>query len=263
MTEIEHLKNVVKSFETTCIDYATGKDVDYEVYESSRNAVLAEPLLQPKVPQWVVENRYGSQFWGFIKSVSGHYQPRREFIWNSMGGLIKYIEKGGSQPISLSFEEIMMSVTNDKIETVWSKIQLRKETDPEGAITAARTLLETTLKHILDTIGEPYESKDDLTDLYKKVSKKFNLSPEGHNEQIFKQILSGCMTVVGGLATIRNAYGDAHGKGTKNISPEPRHADLAINLSGSVCTFLLATMRNFQREASVTTSGKIPELNQN
>jgi len=42
----------------------------------------------------------------------------------------------------------------------------RRATDPEGAITAARTLLETVCKHILDEKGEPYEDGIPLPKLY-------------------------------------------------------------------------------------------------
>lgn len=42
---------------------------------------------------------------------------------------------------------------------------LRREADSEGAITLARSLLETVTKHILDEMEEPYSEKDDLPKL--------------------------------------------------------------------------------------------------
>ena len=53
-----------------------------------------------------------------------------------------------------------------------------------------------------------------------------NLSPGGHNEAMFKTILSGMINIINGLDEIRNEYGDAHGKSFKNYKPENRHAIL-------------------------------------
>jgi hypothetical protein len=58
---------------------------------------------------------------------------------------------------------------------------------------------------------------------------------------LFKQILGGCQTVVEGLGAMRNRHSDAHGKGISGIKPAARHAELAVNLSGTMATFLLQT----------------------
>lgn len=49
------------------------------------------------------------------------------------------------------------------------------------------------------------------------------------------------MAVANGLAALRNAFGDAHGKAPNAPKPAARHADLAINLAGTLATFLMAT----------------------
>ena len=69
-----------------------------------------------------------------------------------------------------------------------------------------------------------------------------NLAPQQHSELIFRQILGGCHTVVEGLGALRNKHGDAHGKGKSPIRPQPRHAALAVNLAGTVATFLVSTL---------------------
>ncbi|QUN41767.1 abortive infection family protein [Burkholderia cenocepacia] len=45
-----------------------------------------------------------------------------------------------------------------------------------------------------------------------------------------------------GLGAVRNRLGDSHGKGKVAAKPAPRHAELAVNLAGSVALFLLATL---------------------
>jgi Abortive infection C-terminus len=62
-----------------------------------------------------------------------------------------------------------------------------------------------------------------------------------HSETIFKQILGGCTAVVEGLGALRNKLGDSHGKGPNRAKPYTRHAELAVNLAGSMATFLIET----------------------
>jgi Abortive infection C-terminus len=40
---------------------------------------------------------------------------------------------------------------------------------------------------------------------------------------------------------LRNRLGDAHGQGKRPVKPAPRHAELAVNMAGSLASFLLAT----------------------
>jgi hypothetical protein len=114
--------------------------------------------------------------------------------------------------------------------------------DPEEAITSARTLLESVCKHILDEEGIEYSnSKADLNELYKLTSTTLNLSPSQHTQDIFKQILGACSSIINGLGTLRNRLGDAHGKGRMPSRPAPRHAELAVNLSGTIALFIMST----------------------
>ena len=81
--------------------------------------------------------------------------------------------------------------------------------------------------------------KIELPDLYRKISTELNLSPDQHTEGIFKQILGGCSGIVNGLGGLRNKLGDAHGKGSKSVRPLSRHAQLAVNVAGSMALLLI------------------------
>ncbi|HDW7669206.1 TPA: abortive infection family protein, partial [Staphylococcus aureus] len=89
-----------------------------------------------------------------------------------------------------------------------NRIEKEALTDPEDAITSAKSMVESTLKHILDSEGEKFNNNETLRGLYKKVSNIMNLSPGGHNENTFKTILSGMINVINGLDEVRNEYGD-------------------------------------------------------
>ncbi|GIO28273.1 abortive infection family protein [Ornithinibacillus bavariensis] len=132
------------------------------------------------------------------------------------------------------------------VQKDWERALTQAKTDPEDSITATRSMLESTLKWILDDIGLEYEETESLNQLYKKVANKLKLSPDQHGEDIFKQILGSINGVIGGLGSLRNAYGDSHGKGKVYYKPSERHAKFAINLSGTMCIYLLETYFSYK-----------------
>jgi hypothetical protein len=127
------------------------------------------------------------------------------------------------------------------VQSVWNRALERRISDPEGAITSARALLETVCKHILDDLKVDYDDAADLPKLYRLTSQALQIAPSQHSQAVFKQILGGCTSVVEGLGALRNRLGDAHGGGRAKVRPAPRHAQLAVNLAGSMTSFLVAT----------------------
>src|SRR5690606_23463150 len=130
----------------------------------------------------------------------------------------------------------------ENVHAIWQKALNRRESDPEGAITAARTLVETVCKYILDDLDEAYGNNDDLPKLYGKVSKALHLAPSDHESEPIKAILVVATTVVNGLGTLRNRFSDSHGRGKKHpVRVSTRHATLAVNMAGTMATFLVET----------------------
>ncbi len=127
------------------------------------------------------------------------------------------------------------------VQSQWRKAVARVESDPEGSITAARTLVETVCKHVLNELGVEYVDDGDLPRLYKTTAQALALSPEQHDEQFLKQLLGGCAGIVAGSAAMRNAYGDSHGKGKDYYGPSGRYARLAVNAAATLSTFLIET----------------------
>jgi hypothetical protein len=138
----------------------------------------------------------------------------------------------------------------EQIHGRWTAALDRRSTDPAGAITLARTLLEDVCRWLLEQLGQTPSNQDDLPALYRKLAKALKLAPDDHSEQVFKQILGSCQQVVEQLGALRNKLGDAHGGGPRRAKPAARHAELAVNLAGSMATFLLATWE--AREANGT-----------
>lgn len=231
------LHEVAAAMENLLISHATGTTESDSRFRALRNRLLDE-LPDDAAPAFLRTCRNLSQFWGYIKKWPT-YAERRDVLWGAFGPLIERLEKG-SAPADAAVVEALTALDADHVNLVWRKALERRSSDPEGAITAARTLLESVCKLILDDLGIKY-SDDDLPKLYKKVADAMQLSPGEYTEQAFKQILSGCYSVVTGLGTLRNKLSDAHGQGGKPVRPAPRHADLAVNLAGAMAMFLVET----------------------
>lgn len=144
-------------------------------------------------------------------------------------------------PADAAISSALQRFDPDLIHGRWTAALDRRAHDPAGAITLARTLLEDVCRWLLDELGEPASEQDDLPVLYRKLAKALKLAPDDHSEQVFKQILGSCQSVVESLGALRNKLGDAHGGGRKRAKPAARHAELAVNLAGSMATFLVAT----------------------
>jgi hypothetical protein len=221
---------------------ATGKPADDGEYQTVRRALLDNREAAELLPGFVRTCRDLAQFWGFIKYEKGSYAERRDLIWSSFAPLLDHLEGKASRPSDASISDGLKSFDADGVHAVWAKALERRESDPEGAITSARTLLETVCKHVLDEAGVAYEKgRTDLPDLYRLVAKELNLAPDQHTQDVFKQILGGVTSVVHGLGAMRNRLGDAHGQGKKPVRPGPRHAQLAVNLAGTAALFVIET----------------------
>lgn len=202
------------------------------------------------MPDIVRKYRDQPQFWPFIKHKFPSYAERRDYIWAEFRPVFEYLEaqdrSPGVQPITQALE----AFDPEHVHAIWQKALDRRTDDPEGAITAARTLLETVCKYILDANNERYPDDADLPKLWALTAEKLNLAPHQHQEQLFKTILGNCQSVVNSLGAIRNKIGDAHGHGPRPVKPKARHAELAVNLAGSMASFLVSTWNDVKQAKS-------------
>jgi len=225
----------------------TGRDDDYR---QCRDVLLKSPAVRAKVPEFITTCRTLLEFWGFIQPKFDRYKDRREFLRAEFDPLLTMLEQAAVSPGDEQPTEMLARLDWNEVQAAWRKALERKTTDPEGAITAARTLLESVCKHVLDEARVAYEPKADLPKLYGLTAERLNLSPSQHTEKIFKQILGGCHAVIEGLGALRSRVGDAHGQGKKPVKPAARHAELSVNLAGAVATFLAQTWENSKDQVS-------------
>jgi hypothetical protein len=158
------------------------------------------------------------------------------------GSIVFKVEASAlGSPADAAISGTLAQFEPEQVHARWEAALDRRSSDPAGAITLARTLLEDVCRWLLDDLKIPTPDQDDLPQLYRKLSKALQLAPDDHSEQVFKQILGSCQSVVESLGALRNKLGDAHSSGPRKSRPAPRHAELAVNLAGSMATFLVAT----------------------
>jgi hypothetical protein len=238
---MSELQISVEAFQNLLVEVATANNRDNVTYIKLRKEVTDKEEIKSLLPDFVFTARTVEQFWQFIKRKFSTYEDRKVFIWGEFSAVLLYLETAQNDLVNESVSSTLVKFNQDYINSEWKKAMERKSTDPEAAITTARTLIETTCKFILDDLEVQYEDDLELPKLYKITADNLNLAPDNHTEQIFKQILSGCQTVINGLGALRNKLSDSHGKKTISAKPLPRHAELAVNLAGTMTSFLLET----------------------
>lgn len=226
------------------IALGTGSAMDDRTYKSIRSEFMSDPITKGLLPSFVRTCRDSGGMWGYLKSVhsgSGAYAERRHHVNQAFNPLLEHLEEGNTVPLDAEVTSTLQSYNEHGVQSAWIRALKRRDLDPEGAITAARTLLEEVCCHILEDFGETETGSWDLPKLYKMTSKRLQLAPSQHTEDVFKRILGGCNSVVEGLGSLRNKISDAHGQGRRPVRPAPRHASLAVNLAGSMAMFLIQT----------------------
>lgn len=232
----------VEALQNVTLSYATGGAADDAAYRQLRTLILDDASIAGKLPRFVRTCRDIKQFWAYIKKYDT-YQERREHIWSEFQPVLDQLEGRARAPLDEATADALSAFNVETVHSVWGRALTRRGEDPEGAITSARTLLESVCKHILDAAAVPYDDAADLPKLYGLAATHLNIAPSQHTEEVFKQILGGCFSVVNGLGALRNRLSDAHGKGKNSVKPSARHAELAVNLAGTVATFLVSTWR--------------------
>ena len=82
----------------------------------------------------------------------------------------------------------------------------------------------------------------------RKRSRATSILSSTKQDEDLKAVLGNCQPVVNYLGAIRNKIGDAHGQGKLAIKPKARHAELVVNLAGTMASFLVSTWDERQRD---------------
>ncbi len=123
--------------------------------------------------------------------------------------------------------------------------------DPPQAISSCKSLIEATIKHVLEELGEAYDDRADIPSLTKQVQKSLKVHPDiiaptVKGRETIVRILGSLSQVSVGVAELRNEYGMDHGRTRSSQGLGPRHAGLAFGAAQTFCRFLLETLADRQ-----------------
>jgi hypothetical protein len=213
-----------------------------EEYQRLRKELLMDTQLKTKLPR---QMKFGPHMGGWgnlsefridMQNGRDKWQERRVHINNLFKEITEYLTK--EDPNVVLPGKPLLDIV--QIHEEWTKAISRVDSDPDGALTTAKSLMETVCKHILDERDISYSPSDNLPNLYKKVTDTLELGPKDAHESL-KKICGSCLTIIHSMAELRNLMGDSHGKNSTTPKPELRHAELAVNVAGATAIFLLRT----------------------
>jgi len=116
--------------------------------------------------------------------------------------------------------------------------------DYDGAITNARSLIESVLRTIEGEFNTNSPKGTSLPKLYKNIQKHLKLSPEDQINDSFKQTLSGFVSIINSLSSLSNKMGDRH---AREYKPSKHHAVLVVNSAMTFSTFIFNTFEYQQK----------------
>jgi len=228
--------------EAMIIDIATYNSGNKGLFEILRRYFMTSDRFEYLVPAWLKSNRDRQSIRRFMQQDGRGYQERRVLIQESFRPLHEACElesRGASPDYSTD-----LFIGYESVSILWSKAQKRLATDPAGAITAARSMLESLFKHILDERSISYGAGDDAISLYRKVQTNIGLNPAEAQTEAIRQFMSGCASIVNGITSLRNAIGDAHGCGQYMPEVSPFFAELEVDMAGTLARFLVEYIRS-------------------
>lgn len=238
----EKVRREVDELVKLLTDWCTGdyRDTDHGRYRELRERLMRDHSIRPHLPPFLVQVRDLNAYWREVQAKwGGTYMERRAYLQKAFSPVYAHLEAlEWGAPADAMIQQGLFSMNAPVVGQLWDKALSRRASDPDGAITAARSLLETVCKHVLDDLGQEYAGDADLPALYRLVRKELRLSPEGAIDEPLKHLFGGCTTVVESIGVLRNRVSDAHGRAVDDPVASKQYAALAVNLAGAMAVFL-------------------------
>ena len=168
------------------------------------------------------------------------------FELQQQGGRMRLIEAGKNVPVLAELAGLSEVIDFDTVSRDLDRALASSQTDPEDAVTAACSTVESVCRSILIELGQPLPAKKDVQGLYNAVKQPLGLSPDRSDidpliANDVRQILSGLATVIGGVGALRTHGGDAHGREKGYARIDARIARLSIHAASTAALFLIET----------------------
>jgi hypothetical protein len=160
--------------------------------------------------------------------------------------LVAGVESASSSSVLSSLSGVAKTLDFDTVSRDLERALSSAQADPEDAVTAACSTVESVCRSILIELGMGLPDRKDVKSLFAAVRKQLGLSTEREDfdptiADDVRKILNGLATVVEGIGALRTHGGDAHGRERGYARIDPRIARLAIHGASTVALFLIET----------------------
>lgn len=168
------------------------------------------------------------------------------FELQQQGGRVRLVEAGKGVPVLAELAGLSEVIDFDTVSRDLERALASSQADPEDAVTAACSTVESVCRSILIELDQPLPAKKDVQGLYNAVKQPLGLSPDRSDidpliANDVRQILSGLATVIAGVGSLRTHGGDAHGREKGYARIDARIARLSIHAASTAALFLLET----------------------
>lgn len=168
------------------------------------------------------------------------------FELQQQGLRVRLVVAGHATPVVEQLSDMVETISFDTVQRDVDRALASIEADPEDAITAACSTIESVCRSILIELGEPLPAKKDVQGLFNAVKGPLGLSPDrGDLDPLIagdvRTTLGGLATVIHGVGALRTHAGDAHGRERGYARVDARIGRLSIHAASTVALFLIET----------------------
>ncbi|MFG1417760.1 abortive infection family protein [Xanthobacter sp. V0B-10] len=159
---------------------------------------------------------------------------------------VRLVAHGNFAAVVHTLADAASDIDFDTVQQDLERAQRGAEEDPETAVTAACSIIESVCRSVLVELGLPLPAKKDVQGLYQAVREPLGLAPnkDGIPDLIaddVRSILGGINTVVNGIGALRTHAGSAHGRERGHRRIDARIARLSLHAASTIALFLVET----------------------
>lgn len=181
--------------------------------------------------------------------------PYDGFELQQQGLRVRLVVAGHATPVVEQLSGMAETISFDTVRRDLDRALASIEADPEDAITAACSTIESVCRSILIEVGAPLPAKKDVQGLFNAVKGPLGLSPDRSDLDPLiagdvRTTLGGLATVIQGVGALRTHAGDAHGRERGYARVDARIGRLSIHAASTIALFLIETwQRKFPTRA--------------
>lgn len=159
------------------------------------------------------------------------------------GGIIS----GSLTTPTKSLESVIKGLEIPALDQEFMRALTHVDASPREAVSAASNILESICKVYIAENNLAMPNKKDLKNLFDVVRKSLNIQRDSVEDEDLLRIISGIISVVDGIASLRTHASSAHGAGVKQYNLKPRHARLAIHAAHTIGLYVLESWKESKK----------------